>query len=171
MHRKNLSFKLAFASVMLVAIASCSSTEVKTEKDPQANLAQYKTYAWAPPSPGALTKPNASILDETVKADTDQQLTAKGLQQTSPDQADLLVSYSARTKDKVTYGAEPGYWGWGAPAAYVTPEGTLTVMLVDPKMHRTIWQGSATDTVSSAGASQEQVGSAIKDIFKKYPAA
>jgi hypothetical protein len=156
--------------VILLGAVGCSSTEIKTAKDPQANLAQYKTYAWAPETKTSSAKPNASILDETVMNDTDQQLAAKGLQRTSPASADMLISYSAKTSDKVTYGMAPGYWGWGPEEAYVTPEGTLTLHFVDPKTHKTVWQGSATNAINESGASQKEIGNAISDLFKKYPA-
>lgn len=166
MNRMQVLLKAACASVVILSVLGCSSTEVKTEKDPQANLAQYRTYAWAPENP-ASDGPDASILDETVKADTDKILAAKGLQKTAPSEADLLVSYTAKTSTRVTYG-----WGWGPPQVVdQTPERTITLLFADSKLRRTVWQGSTSNTINDNGVSQKQIGEAIDDILKKYSAA
>jgi hypothetical protein len=73
-------------------------------------------------------------------------------------------------KNTTTYGAAPGPWLWGPDYyAYPTRVGNLTVQMVDPKTNRTIWQGTASDTIGEAGGSQDQIASAVKDLFKEYP--
>lgn len=167
---KRLSTALAIAS--FIGIAACSSTEIKTSQDPQANLAQYKTYAWAPEAQPSTEKPNSSILDETVKSSVQQQLAAKGFQQVPTSEAQLLISYTANSANEITYGPAPTYWGWQpAEEPYVTRKGALTIQLVDPHTRRTVWQGTATDTIGNAGESQKQITAAVKDMFEKYPAA
>ena len=159
-------------SMILLILASCSSTQIKTGHDPQADFTQYKTYTWAPQAQPAPDRPASSILDETVKTAVEQQLATKGLRKVPGPQADLMVTYSATTTDKVTYGAAPGPWYWGTvEQPYVTPEGSLTLQFIDPKNHRTVWQGTATDTVGDSGASQKQVANAVKDLLQKYPTA
>jgi hypothetical protein len=166
-----LKNKLGILSLGLgiLSISGCSSLDVKADKDPKANLAKYKTYAWAEEPKTTPNKKVTSILDETVKADVDQQLASKGLQKVPASQADLIVSYSAMTKNRISYGMSPGYY-WGAGTEpYITPEGSLTVQMVDPKERRTVWQGTATEAVGSSGADQEQIAKAVEGIIQKYP--
>src|SRR5690349_6452674 len=105
---KNMkSFVTALALIFAIGITACSSMEVNTQKDPQADLAKYKTFAWAPTQHSAGNSPNASILEETVKAEVEKQLFAKGLQKAEGTEPDLLIAYSARAQQDVAYGAAP----------------------------------------------------------------
>lgn len=151
-------------------MTGCSSMEVNTAKDPQANFANYKTYAWAPEAlaPGQA----ASVFDATVKSDVDQQLLAKGWTKVPVKDADLLISYTAKTRNNVSYGVAPGYSGWyGGVVPYVTKQGTLTLHFTDPKSRQVVWEGIATDTVGDAGSNQKQVAEAVKKVLEKYPLA
>lgn len=143
--------------------------EIKTATDPAANLSNFRTYAWAPPPPIESGMTQNSMLDETVRADVDRNLTAKGMAKVDPSKADLLVSYTAVAKNTLTYGVAPGPWLWG-PDYDVYPQrvGSLTLQFVDPKTNRTVWQGTAADTIGDAGTSQKEIGTAVTDLLKKY---
>lgn len=167
----SLKRKLGLVCILATfsSFLACSSLEVKADKDPQANLAKYKTYAWVAEPNVNSGKKTPSMLDETVKAYVDQELQAKGLEKVPESEAQLLVSYSAMTKNRVSYGMSPGYY-WGAGTEpYITPEGSLTLQFVDPRENRTVWQGTATEAVGDTGANQEQLAEAVRGIIKKYP--
>lgn len=163
--------------VLLPALFACSSTQIQTATDPQANLSKYKTYAWAPNPPLTTDGPQHSILDQTIKSATEQELADKGLVPAKDSRPDLLISYFGVSRDSVTYGAAP-YSGYGGyypgdyyREPYVTREGSLTLQFKDPKTDRVVWQGTAAETIGEAGASQEQVQKAVSQLIEKYPVA
>ena len=163
---------------LLPLLSSCSSAQIQTATDPQADLSKYKTYAWAPQT-SSPDRPQSSILDQTVKSSTEKELAAKGLHLAKDSQPDLLISYFGVSRSEVTFGApisyypHPGHAGQGGyyDPAYVTQHGSLTLQFIDPKTNRTVWQGTASDTISEAGASQEQVAKAVNELIDRYPAA
>lgn len=150
-------------SLLLLSLSGCTSMEVKTEQAPGADLGRYRSYAWV--KPPETSAPQASILDQSVKSDVDQQLAMKGLKEVDPGSAQVLVSYSARSADSFEYGGGPLFYG----GAYPVREGDLTIYFADPKTKKVVWQGSAAGVISEAGESQNQVADAIHDILQKYP--
>lgn len=161
-----------FAAGCFVGLAACSSMSIKTAKDPGADFGQYRTYAWAPLPPVESGMTGNSMVDETIRADVEQNLAIKGLSKVPMPQADLLVSYTAIGTDTLTYGAAPGPWLWG-PDYDVYPQkvGSLTLQFIDSKNNRTVWQGTAADVVGQNGVYQPQIAEAIKGLLKKYPMA
>src|SRR5579885_3625676 len=95
------------AAVLLGSwLSACSTMQVQTAKDPQADFSKYRTYSWMPEPAGAGQQAQASILDQTVKSTAEQALAKKGLEPapagTSPD---LLITYSAKARNEIQYGA------------------------------------------------------------------
>lgn len=46
-------------------------------------------------------------------------------------------------------------------------EGTLTLNMIDARSGKTVWQGWATDEVSSRNISSKEIDAAVRSIFKK----
>lgn len=157
------------------ALSGCSAVQIRTAKDPRADMTQYKTYAWVPFAvPAGQKPPVTSILDETLQFTADEQLGMKGLKKVAPSDAQVLLFYSAKTEQSVHSGASPGFWEpweWDEERSYVTPENHVTLKFVDPASRRTVWQGTATQEVRSPGADPKQVTEAVNEILKKYPSA
>src|SRR4051794_23426111 len=65
------------AAGLFAQLSACSSMKTEISKDPQANLAQYKTYAWMQRE--TPTQGNASVVDQVVRSSVDKELAAKGL--------------------------------------------------------------------------------------------
>ena len=167
MNTPTLRLAPALPGIMALLLCSCSSMQVQTAADPQTDLSRYKTFAWAPLE-GSKTE---GLLDQTLRSSVERELAAKGMQPNA-ESPDLLIRYFAASHDTVNYGPAPGY---GYPAypyygnAYVTREGSLTMQFYDPKTRRIVWQGTATDVIGDAGASQKQVAQAVKELFERYP--
>lgn len=161
-------------SIVLPLLAACSSMDIRTDQDPQANLYQYKTFAWSPKSQPREGEPESSILDQAVKSSVERELAQKGITPASPADADLLINYYGISQTAVTYGAgPPGYWApYDVPPygpTYTTREGSLTLQFIDPRTNRIVWQGTAADTISDAGASQKQVAKAVTALIDRFP--
>jgi hypothetical protein len=147
---------------------------VQASHDPKTDFNKYHTYAWANRAPAseAVGRPGASLLDQLVKEDADQQLPTKGLNKATDSPPDLLISYSGRSTTAVEYGATPGPAGWyeyQAPTPYTIQKGSLTMVFLDAKTGKPVWQGTVSDAIGDAGPSQEQIASAVKELIKKYP--
>ena len=155
----------------MVACCSCSSPSVEVGRDPRADFSHYRTYAWLEsnqtPKEGI-----ASTLDAEVKASTAREIAAKGLKETPASSADLLISYSAVTRQDRIYGMPPGPWYWGSSdEAFPTREGSLTLQFWDRSTHRSLWQGTALDVMGDRDVIPGQLPNAIKKLIKKYPEA
>lgn len=153
-------------------LVACSSTQVKTAQDPGVNLANYKTFAWAPMPASQANNPSAMTLDQNIKANVNKGLIAKGLSETDPAHADLLVSYTAMTKNNMNFGSAPtpGIWSQSHETG-VNPGagGSLTLQFTDAHTHRPVWAGTAPNVITDVQSSQNEVASAVQDILKKYP--
>jgi len=163
-----------FVGALLSLLVSCSSMRVQTASDPEANLSQYKTYGWAPTPPATPDRPQQSILDQTVKSSIEKGLAAKGLVPAKGAQADMLINYFGVSRSAITYGSTShDYWGhWGHyDHATVTREGALTLQFIDAATKRIVWQGTAADTISEAGASEKQIATAVKKLIERFPVA
>jgi hypothetical protein len=141
--------------------------EVSANKAPGADLAKYRTFAWAP-QPNR-PEPKASLLDQNVKADVQQQLATKGLLPAGDTPPDLLISYTAKSQTEYEYGGGPGYWNYGY--MYPVKEGQLSLQFIDPKTKKVVWQGTASDVVDDNGGNPAQVAEAVKAMIMKYPVA
>jgi hypothetical protein len=157
----------------------CSSMDINTKQDPQANLANYKTYAWAPTEStetDTATLRRREILVKTLLQSVDTQLAIKGYKKVPPESADFLVAYSAATRDKVNIRTTPypSESRVGFEESYYSEsyrEGQLTLDFLDSKTKSVIWEGVATEAIGDSGASQSQIAEAVQKIIAKYPQA
>lgn len=182
--------------LMLTAVAVAQKLEVKSEKDPAANFATIRTYAWLSPTPimrntapGAPSNPTLSeeaIAPYIVEA-IDKQLAARGLVKVPLEQADVQVVYLAAISSAVSssyLGEHYGYiTGWGSPiiagAAPTTAlsgfdKGTIVVDVIQPSAKRAIWRGSVAtkiELVRSHADRVKRIDTAMERVFEKFPVA
>ncbi len=160
---------------------SCSSTEVHTEKAPNADMGQYHTFAWSPPAQQEQSRDFSSrsdtILDQKVRNAVDQDLSKKGYVQ-DPAQADVHVAYSLRTRDRLQ--VEPSSYGpYGGPIlsgngvgydyTYLQKEGSLVLDFIDPKTGKLLWRGIAITDIKDTGVTQKEVQHFVDKIMEKFP--
>ena len=182
----------AFAAILLT---SCANT-AHIEKDPLADLSNYKTYAWiSDVSDQNKSKTHKNDLAESnVQAAVNQQLQKNGFTEVKQN-PDILLAYDLLVEKSVKKQSDPVYsrpftrlyynpyrGRWGTiyyPSqflgydSYSTPvkEGTVTVTIVDPKTDKTIWQGWATDEINSSNFTGKEIQKNVKSIFKKFDVA
>jgi len=152
----------------LLLLAACSSMSIQTEKNPKADLAKYKTYAWAPPAVSSSGQPRpSSILDQQVEAAVDSELARKGLVPAKGSPPELLLRYSAMSRNALAYGYT--YDHFGPPNEYGYRQGSLRIEFIDPNTNQVVFQGTAADVISDTGASQKQIAEAVHKIINEYP--
>jgi hypothetical protein len=144
--------------------------------DHSADSAAYHTFSWL--------KADAanSLWTDRIKQTVGQQLSAKGWTE-QPSGGDVSVAAMGRTRQELTYntfydglgGGRGGrrFGGLGMAEATTpvedTPAGSLNVHLFDSRTKKSIWRGTALQTLSSRPEKNtEKLDKAVADMFKKF---
>lgn len=147
-------------AVLLVLVSTvfmhCSSMAIKSDFDPQADFARYKTFDWMPRA-----KPSPNPLHE-------KRVAAAG----APD---FLVVVHANVQDKLdvdTYGYRYGRYGRRV-GTYTTvreyQQGTMVIDFIDAKTKELFWRGWAKGEVSNPETAKEKIDEVVAKILAQYP--
>jgi hypothetical protein len=169
---------LSIAAIVL-ALASISFADTKTDYDHGVNFYKYRTYAWKEPSPDTGIVRNSLVLSR-IEGAVNEKLAEKGLRRDDQNPDIYLATHvSARTVQDVNYWPADGWgygwgWGWGwGPNVTVTPyvEGTIVIDMLDAKTNRLVWRAISTKTGSSLIDVQKEkkVDKMVADAFKHFP--
>jgi hypothetical protein len=122
-------------------------------------------------------------MEQRIMRFIDEALAARGFNRVSTG-GDLLVSYTTKVTEEQQLntfwdGVGPGWgwgsaWGWNSGFSTTTIEtiyhGTLIVDMVDANRKKLVFQGIATDTISSKPQKNTQrYARAVSEIFEHYP--
>ena len=179
-------FMAAIAACVVLA-ACATGPRVRTDYDPTANFAQYKTWGWY--SPIAMEQAGySSWISERIKADVQREMEARGYRYdaAAPDlkvnfqavvqerndvysmpRSDLAWAYSYRAR---SYVAVPVWYDETVVSSYT--EGTLTLDLVDAAKNRMVWTGDAIGRIVNKRTPEERaadIDASVAAIFAKYP--
>lgn len=158
---------IALALVSLMA-AGAYAQHVTTDSAPGAPFGQYRTFAWTPGTPAAV-----SLMEQRIHAGVNSQLQAKGLTQVSTN-PDLYVAthvVKQQVPEVISDGFGP-WWGYGGGMATVQTytKGTLVVDLYDAATKKMVWRGVATSTLSDKPSKNTaKLDKALVKMFEKYP--
>ena len=158
--------------ILLLAVVA-RADRVTADRDHAVNFSEYKTFMW-------IQKPKSNepfMADRIVEA-VNAQLRLKGFREVN-EEADMAVGANLATEEQhewETYYDGSG-WGWGwdgggwATTKVKTYEvGTITVDLFDARGKKLMWQGVATDEVSSRPQKRtRETDKQIEKMFKKFP--
>lgn len=177
-------------SVVLLALllqACASGPKIHVDSDPSVQVSNYSTFGFFP-TLGTDQQGYGSITSQRLKSATRARLEALGYvySETNPD---VLVNFGARLDDKLRVSSVPsgptmgmGYYGyrggmygaWGGYSETMVDqytEGTLTIDVVDTKLDRLVWQGTAIGRVTEK--TRENLAAAIDavvaEILASYP--
>jgi hypothetical protein len=172
---------IPLALVLGALLAACAEKPpVKVLRDPLANFAAYRTYAWvAPlpePSPGD-PDPTRGVLAWRVRTAVDAQMAANGYAPAGDAPPDLLVGVRSAVDEKeadslgdfVRYreagGSEP-FTKWFSFGGY--EEVTLTVELFDAGSRHMIWRGAGVVALDAPDRG-ERAAAAVAEMFTRQP--
>jgi hypothetical protein len=161
-------FAVATPLVALVA-AGCGAT-IRTTVAPNANLQQYRTFAFYVP-PDQQGKPE-SMVDQTIRASLRSDLAAKGITEAEGGAPDFLISTHVKTQQKLeVWSSGYGYWGgWGGTNVSQYTQGTLIVDFIDPHSKQVFWRGTASDVVNHPESPDlNRLGNVVGEMVSKYP--
>lgn len=169
------SQSMFFAAILALILQGCSSTNVTTDYDRQANFGSYKSYNWMPAPDRMSRNPllDNSLMRKHVENAVINVLATKGMYaiQLSPD---LLIAYHLGVKEKIdvnSWGYGYGRWGaWGSPNVDVRQykEGTMVIDLVDAKTKELVWRGIGKGAIGS-GDPEVKIREAVTEILSMYP--
>ncbi|HRZ87578.1 MAG TPA: DUF4136 domain-containing protein [bacterium] len=173
--------------ICLAVLGSVSASCAKTEYDPTASYAAYKTYKWMTPKQVVGVKDTAG-LDQAVKAAVDGALAAKGFVKTDGAQADFLLGYHAIVEKKTEefmldtryddmqdafYERVAPYAGLGAEKRKeVYNVGTLIIDITDGKTNNLVWRCSEQARLNEKRKPAERerrLNDAVKKMLSNFP--
>lgn len=182
--RSLLAAAVTFAGAALAA-GCASRPEVHHDRDPRADFASYRTFAFRDsrdPARGALGALGAdyTTLHETrLRQAATRELERQGLTQVAHD-PDLRVHVAMTVVQRQELHSSPargfgmGYRGWSATRLDTVDvrQGTLVVDLVDARRNALVWRGVAEGAVDrqeaqDAGATIERAMAEVFAGFKR----
>ncbi len=179
----------SFALLALLLTGCATGLEVRSDEDPSANFARYRTFNFFDPM-GIEGGYNSPIFGELFREAITRELTQRGYRQS--DNPDLIVNVTSRTDDKVsmrTYSApymsgayynRPGGAHYGSAVgvgvgvgtrATKTTEASIFIDLVDNQKQKVSWQGVAVVDVTDKVAQnlRDAVYTSVNKVFEQYP--
>ncbi len=166
-----------FLLLITLFMASCSSVQVASDYDREANFTNYKTYAFFKPG---IDKAEISDLDKKrILRAIETEMNAKGF--TKSENPDILVSIFTKTNENINiyqnagpygygWGWNPWFWGSGFNTVNRTSEGTLYIDLIDSNDKELVWQGMGTAALAKeVNKKQERINEIVGKIMEKYP--
>lgn len=177
--------KIVLAAIAVAFLAGCAAPAptIRSNEDPAANFANFKTYDYVPELAGD-DFGYQSFLVKYLKTAVNREMQARGYT-LSPDNPDLLVNFYVNTKEKIRststptmgggyYGYRRGYYsGWGG--GYETTvtqytEGTLSIDIIDAARKQLVWEGVAVGRIRQS-ALDDLEGAAnrvVPQIFAEF---
>lgn len=181
-----------FAVAAGIFISGCANT-AHVEKVSSADLGRYKTYSWITPEKDTNTRISRrdQIAVQNLQAAVKDQLQKAGYREvkSNPDvlvNSELLVErtekeqknpvysqpytryyYNPRTGRYTSFYYPSQFEGYNSYSTTVK-EGTITVMLIDTKTDKTVWQGWSTEELNYAQITDKEINKNVKSIFKKF---
>lgn len=162
------------ALLILAFAAGCASVQVMSDWDREVDFAKYRTYRWAPTESSQIETGGThfSLLDKRIRRAVDRELQAKGLVLREGGDADVMVVYQAKVRDKIDVYRHYGYRRWGSSVdVREYREGNLTLFMVDPRMEeQVVWQGWAVGVVEDRPEESEaKINEAVAKMLLNFP--
>ncbi|HXH67121.1 MAG TPA: DUF4136 domain-containing protein [Candidatus Limnocylindrales bacterium] len=163
-------FAVAIAGLLLSAISAWAG--VATDYDHKVDFAHYKTYSW-----GKIQTAD-SLWDARVKSAVAGQLAAKGLTEVSSGGDMIVAARDAIHNEQELntfyngFGGRRRFGGIGMATTTVDnyKVGTLIIELFDGTSKNLIWQGSASNTLSSnADKNVKSLDKNAQKMFDHFP--
>ena len=172
-------------SLLCLGLVACATgPKIRSQTDPAANFASYRTFGFLDESTGA-TPAYSSFVAQYLKKAVTREMQARGI--TKSENPDLLVNFNLVSKDKVQvsqtptayYGYRRGYsWGGMGIGATTTDvssytEGTLNVDVVDKSKMQLVWDATAIGRITDKALENPEpaVDRVIAQLFEKFPRA
>ncbi len=174
--------KLWVIACLGLILAGCAGPKIDWDYNPSVNMSQWHSYAWLTPAGHSSDSPVDSLMAQRIRSAVDKNLQAKGLKLVKLANADVLVNASVQTRTRrvqnqvatsLGYGFSP--WGMGVTTeshTYEYDQNILSIDIINPGNHATLWQGKATSGRLDQGSPQgrkKAVDSVVTAILAPFP--
>jgi hypothetical protein len=162
------------AAVIAAFVAlGCGTTQVRTDRDPDVNLASYRTFEVQQGQVIAqgMVDPRDTLVHDRVQSALQSQLEGKGLTETAQD-PDLIATYTARGREVLDVDddwdeyARTGFDRGAYPQQ--KREGTLVLDLIDAKTNKLVWR-SIVEVDNDDLRSAKTIDKAVDKGLERYP--
>lgn len=175
---------MRFAQALLVAFAvcACSSVQVKSDWDPEANFSALHTWKWqsATPVPTGNLRLDDPLVHKRIQAAIRGGLEARGYRQVLEGKADFEVAYHVAIQQKLDaqtiYTGYGPYRGWGAGGTRTIVEsydvGSLVIDFIDPATNAVTWRGTAQTRLQDLRTPEERekrVQEVVDEVLERFP--
>lgn len=165
--------RLSSALVALTgaALLGCSAVRVTTDWDREADFSRYRSFRWAPTQKGDEYRTgDRSLLDARVRRAVNAELEARGMTHREQPPSDLLLVYRVSSRRRVDVYRHTSYPRPYGPVVDVHRyrEGTLLLLMVDPKRDQVVWEGAAVGVIRGSEG-EERVTDAVHRILEEFP--
>lgn len=178
--------KLMLAASLALLAACASGPKIRSDQDPAANFASYRTWNFAPEL-GTDRAGYSTLVTTHFKTAVAREMQARGY--TQSDQPDLLVNFYTTVRERTDVQSIPrvqmglGYYRYrsGLYAAWpmyndVTSStyrvGTASIDVIDAARKQLVWEGVAEGRLTEKMLDNPgpAISAAVADIYAKYPA-
>ena len=167
------------------ALAGCgTSIHVEVDSVKSMNYRTLRSWAWypePPPAPKNDAQRIPEVSKQTIRTSIKEELSARGFAETSTENADFLISWTAGIGSHIeTYGTMTAY-GYDADAYFIETapmqreyaEGSLMVDFVLAKPPKKMfWRGVAQATVKAGDTTEERqllIRNAVAKMLAQFP--
>jgi len=184
---------IVFAAAAGLFLGSCSNA-AHVQKVRDVDMSVYKTYSWiAPEKPRGKPNRQNDIALQNIHSAVNDELQKKGWKEVTTD-ADVLVSaellvekdkqrqsdpvysnsqvrsyYNPRTGRYSNFYYPSRFMGYNNYTTTVK-KGTITIMIIDTKTDKTVWQGWSSKELNAAQITDKEINKNVRAIFKKLDA-
>ena len=161
----------------LIAASSCAPVHVNTYVPRGLDVARYQTYTWAPEDQLITGDPRLDdnrMFLESLQADVEKRLGARGFTKAPPESATLVLHYHVSVGQNVD-------WPYRDPIdgrcnncePFIYEVGTLVLDFVDPQTNDLVWRGWADGAIEGVINNQdwmeETIDNAVRRIVERLP--
>ena len=148
-------------------LCGCGNLQVRSEVAPEANLARYHSFAWAPID-GAADQPT-SIIDQRIRRALAPELAKRGLRENTGSPDFLIAYHILRERKTGVSDWGNGLQGW-SPEVSTYTDGTLIVDFIDPHTNAVFWRGSVQHAIEPRGdVDVARLEKAASQLAGRYP--
>lgn len=176
---------LMLAAGLALLTACASGPKIRSDQDPAANFAGYRTWNFAPDL-GTDRAGYSTLVTSHFKTAVAREMQARGY--TQSDQPDLLVNFFTTVREHTDVQSTPrvqmglGYYRYRSGLYGTWPlynevtsttykVGTASIDVVDAARKQLVWEGVAEGrlTEKMLDAPGPAISAAVSEIFAKYP--
>ena len=173
---------MRLALALALALSACSSVQVNTDWDPEANFAGLHTWTWQGATPTATGNPRLDdpLVHARIQAAIQAALAMRGYRKVAEGKPDFEVAYhiaiEQRLDAQTIYTGYGPYRGWGMAGAHTVVDsydlGTLMIDFISPVTHSVIWRGTAQSRLQdlkTPAEREQRVQEVVDEVLDKFP--